>query len=156
QPVVARGLCDERQLGVIHNKLESLLGAEGAYLDAIYYCPHHPARGFPGENSVYKIPCRCRKPAPGLIEEAARSHRIDLSRSIVVGDSTRDIAAGHCAGLTTILLRTGHGGCDGQFEVKPDQICGDIGAAINWILARTSMSEIQGGVPSAIAQGARP
>ena len=107
QPVVARGACSMQQLRLIHNKIETLLGNEGAYLDAIYVCPHHPDRGFPGENPVYKIKCECRKPAPGLLLQAAEAFHIDLSASYMVGDTQRDVQTAKNAGCKPVLLRCG-------------------------------------------------
>lgn len=104
QPVIARGEVTEEQLTEIHNKLETLLGREGAYLDAIYYCPHHPDKGFEGERAEYKIPCECRKPKPGLLLRAAEEFNIDLSQSWVVGDGENDIRAGRSAGCRTALI----------------------------------------------------
>jgi histidinol-phosphate phosphatase family protein len=141
QPVVARGLCDESQLRVIHDKLETLLGREGAYLDAIYYCPHHPDRGYPGENPVYKVACGCRKPATGLLEAAQREFRIDLARSVFVGDTARDIQTGHNAGIRTVLVRTGYGPEQSCSESSPTYRCADLGAAVEWILLDGSGSQ---------------
>ena len=104
QPVIARGECTEETLKEIHNKLETLLGEQGAYLDAIYYCPHHPDGGFPGEIPELKIKCDCRKPAPGLLLKAARDFNIDLVSSYMAGDSRRDIEAAANAGCTPIFL----------------------------------------------------
>jgi D-glycero-D-manno-heptose 1,7-bisphosphate phosphatase len=104
QPVIARGECTEETLKEIHNKLETLLGAEGAYLDAIYYCPHHPDGGYPGEIPALKIACDCRKPAPGLILKAAKDFNVDLAASYMVGDSWRDIACAANAGCTPVFL----------------------------------------------------
>ena len=73
QPVIARGECDERGLAAIHAKLETALGLDGAYLDATYYCPHHPDRGFAGEVKELKRDCACRKPGTGMVDEAARA-----------------------------------------------------------------------------------
>ncbi|MBQ9538590.1 MAG: HAD-IIIA family hydrolase [Treponema sp.] len=98
QPQIARGELDFAQLQEIHNKMESLLGREGAYLDAIYFCPHHPDSGFPGERQAYKRPCSCRKPEPGLLVQAANDFNIDLSASFMIGDSWRDLEAGKRAG----------------------------------------------------------
>lgn len=120
QPVVARGECDERGLKKIHNRLESLLGADGAYLDAIYYCPHHPDKGFPGERPELKIDCECRKPKTGLLERAKTELNIDFPNSWMMGDSTTDVMTAQRAGVKSILVGTGHGGRDGKWQVKPD------------------------------------
>ena len=104
QPVIARGEVTVSQLNEIHNKLETLLGNEGAYLDAIYYCPHHPDKEFKGEVPELKIACDCRKPKPGMILNAAKDYNIDLSKSWMVGDSERDIGAGKAAGCRTVLI----------------------------------------------------
>ena len=104
QPVIARGEVTEAELEVIHNKMETLLGNEGAYIDAIYYCPHHPDRGFSGERPEYKIECSCRKPRPGMILEAAKKYNIDIEKSWMVGDSINDIEAGKNAGCKTAYI----------------------------------------------------
>lgn len=104
QPVIARGELTYKQLEMIHNKMETLLGAEGAYLDAIYFCPHHPHKGYEGEVPELKIECECRKPKPGLFLKAARDFNIDLSQSWMVGDSENDIKAGKAAGCRTALI----------------------------------------------------
>jgi D-glycero-D-manno-heptose 1,7-bisphosphate phosphatase len=86
--------------------LTALLLAEGARLDRIYYCPHHPDIGEP----PYRGACECRKPLPGLLHQAARDLNLELSQSAMIGDSLRDLEAGYAAGCgTLILLRTGHG-----------------------------------------------
>lgn len=90
QPVIARGEVTWDELHEIHRKMETLLGKDGAYIDAIYICPHHPDKGFEGERPEYKIECDCRKPKPGLLLQAAREFNIDLSQSIMIGDSERD------------------------------------------------------------------
>ncbi len=104
QPVIARGDCTENELLRIHNRLETLLGKGGAFLDAIYYCPHHPDSGFLNERKELKIKCDCRKPAPGLIFKARDEFNIDLSRSFMVGDTVQDVLAGQNAGCTPILV----------------------------------------------------
>ncbi len=104
QPVIARGEVTVEQLDEIHNKLETLLGQEGAYLDAIYYCPHHPDKGFPGEIPELKIDCDCRKPKPGMLLKAAEDFNIDLSQSWMVGDDERDMEAGRAVGCRTKRL----------------------------------------------------
>jgi histidinol-phosphate phosphatase family protein len=134
QPVVARGLCTEEELGNIHNKLETLLGEEGAYLDGIMYCPHHSDKGYPGENPLYKIPCRCRKPGTGMIEECAGRFHIDVSKSFIIGDSTLDIQTGKNAGMKTILIKTGQAGSDRKYHVTADRICSNVKEAVQTIL----------------------
>lgn len=104
QPVIARGEVSLEELEEINNKLETLLGQEGAYIDALYYCPHHPDMGFPGERLEYKIDCSCRKPRPGMLLQAARDYNIDLAASWMVGDSDNDVKAGMAAGCRTVLL----------------------------------------------------
>ena len=110
QPVVARGEVSFEELEEIHNKMETLLGKEGAYLDAIYYCPHHPHKGYEGERPELKIDCDCRKPKPGMLLKAAADFNIDLSRSWMVGDGENDIQAGINAGCKTVLLSNGNEG----------------------------------------------
>lgn len=99
QPVIARGDCTWEGLQMIHDKMETELGKAGAFLDGIYICPHHPDKGFEGERPEYKVACDCRKPSPGLILRAAQDFNIDLSQSIMIGDSDNDIEAGRQAGL---------------------------------------------------------
>jgi histidinol-phosphate phosphatase family protein len=99
QPVIARGDCTWEGLQMIHDKMETELGKAGAFLDGIYVCPHHPDKGFEGERPEYKVACDCRKPSPGLILRAAQDFNIDLSQSIMIGDSDNDIEAGRQAGL---------------------------------------------------------
>lgn len=108
QPVIARGECSFETLQEIHDKLETELGREGAFLDAIYLCPHHPDRGFEGERPEFKIDCDCRKPKPGLLLRAAQDFNIDLSGSIMIGDGERDVQAGINAGCAVShLLKEG-------------------------------------------------
>lgn len=104
QPVIARGEVTYEALNEIHNKMETLLGNQGAYLDAIYYCPHHPDSGFDGEVKELKFDCDCRKPKPGLLLKAAEELNIDLSQSWMIGDSKNDIMAGKNAGCKTALI----------------------------------------------------
>lgn len=104
QPVIARGEVSFEELKKIHNKMETLLGKEGAYLDAIYYCPHHPHKGYEGERPELKIDCVCRKPKPGMLVKAAKDFNIDLSQSWTIGDGENDVKAGINAGCKTALL----------------------------------------------------
>lgn len=104
QPVIARGECSLEDLDEIHNQLETELGNRGAYLDDIFFCPHHPDRGFEGERPEYKTDCECRKPKPGLLYMAAEKYNVDLSASYMAGDSVRDVQAGLAAGCHTVFL----------------------------------------------------
>ena len=107
QPVIARGEVTFDELSEIHNKLETLLGQEGAYLDAIYYCPHHPHKGYEGEVPELKIDCECRKPKPEMLLRAAKDFNIDLSVSYMVGDGDNDVQCAINAGCKPILLTEG-------------------------------------------------
>lgn len=104
QPVIARGEVTWEELNGIHKKMATLLGKEGAYVDGIYICPHHPDKGFEGERPEYKIDCDCRKPKPGLLLQAAKDFNIDLSESYMTGDSHRDVEAGENAGVKKSIL----------------------------------------------------
>jgi D-glycero-D-manno-heptose 1,7-bisphosphate phosphatase len=123
QPVIARGECSPEELEIIHQKMESDLGKEGAYIDALFYCPHHPDKGFPGERPEYKIDCSCRKPKPGMILEAAAKYHIDLASSWMVGDDVRDILAGKAAGCRTALISAGPGRAP---EAVPEVQCSSL------------------------------
>ena len=133
QPVVARGLCQIEDVERIHRKMETLLGQEGVYLDDICYCPHHPDKGYPEENPAYKIPCHCRKPDIGMLEDCVRKYNIDLAASWVVGDTTVDIQTGKNAGTKTALVLTGDAGKDGKYHVQPDLVARDLLEAIKEI-----------------------
>lgn len=104
QPVIARNLCTFEDLKRIHNRMETLLGERGAYIDGIYFCPHHPDKGYPEERVEYKIDCDCRKPKPGMLLKAAKDFNIDLSGSYMIGDSMRDIEAGKNANVKDCIL----------------------------------------------------
>ena len=112
QPVIARGEVTADGLQQIHNKMETMLGKEGAYLDGVYYCPHHPDKGFAGEVEELKIVCECRKPKAGLLLQAAKDFNIDLSQSWMIGDSENDVLAGKNAGCKTAFLGNGKFGQD--------------------------------------------
>lgn len=104
QPVIARGEVSFDELEMIHNKMETLLGQKGAYLDAIYFCPHHPHKGYEGERPELKFDCECRKPKPGMLLKAAQEFNIDLTQSWMIGDGENDIKAGMNAGCKTALI----------------------------------------------------
>ena len=105
QSGVARGLFDEAFVDTVHIRLREMLRAEGAFLDGIYFCPHHPTEG----RERYLMTCDCRKPAPGLLLQAAADLNLDPVRSYMVGDTLKDIEAGIRAGARGILVRTGYG-----------------------------------------------
>lgn len=104
QPVIARGEVSFEELELIHNKMETLLGKEGGYLDAIYFCPHHPHKGYEGERPELKFDCDCRKPKPGMLLKAALDFNIDLAQSWMIGDGENDVKAGQNAGCRTALI----------------------------------------------------
>lgn len=142
QPVIARGEVTEEELEEIHKKMETLLGLDGAYIDDIYYCPHHPDKGFEGEIPELKIECDCRKPKTGMLEKATREHNIDLSSSIMIGDSTLDIKMAENAGMQSVLLKTGQKGEDGKYEVSPTLIAEDLNDAINKIICKKASKKL--------------
>ncbi len=140
QSGVARGMFPEWVVEETHRRMIRRLGAGGARLDGIYYCPHHPAAG----DSPRR--CRCRKPGTALVRRAARELEIDLARSFMVGDSPADIQMGKRIGARTILVMTGYG--RGEYEynrskwkVAPDHVCTDLLAAVRWILDRIDHGE---------------
>lgn len=136
QPVVARGMCGMEDVQRIHHKMQVLLGNHGAWLDDIVFCPHHPDKGYPEENPLYKIVCSCRKPATGMIDSMVKKYNIDTNLSYIIGDSTIDIQTGRNAGLRTILLATGQAGTDGKYEVRADIQAKNLLDAVKIILNR--------------------
>ena len=120
QPVIARGECSFEELHNIHNKLKTLLGEKGAFVDDIFYCPHHPDKGFEGEVHELKFDCECRKPKTGMIDEAVKKYNIDLSKSYMVGDSTMDLETARNAGIKSVLVNTGFAGNDGKYDRSCD------------------------------------
>ena len=134
QPVIAKGWCTEAELKNIHNKLESLLGLEHAFLDRIYYCPHHPEKGFSGERPELKIKCDCRKPGIGMIQQAVEELNIDLASSWLIGDTVTDLQTAKNAGVKSILVSTGLAIKNTGLTIQPDFFAGDLLAAANLIL----------------------
>jgi D-glycero-D-manno-heptose 1,7-bisphosphate phosphatase len=136
QSAVARGFLSEARLQAIHQLMADRLRAQGAYLDGIYYCPHHPTAGV----GPYKVACHCRKPKPGMLERAARELAIDLGQSFVVGDTMSDLEAGYAAGCRNILVRTGYGleqeALFNGHHFQPDYVAEDLWAATEWIIWR--------------------
>lgn len=133
QSGIARGMLSEERLAEIHERLAEMLAPEGARLDHIEYCPHHPTIG--GER--YGRECDCRKPAPGMLRSACEALELDLERSWVVGDSLRDLSAGETLGVRGILVRTGKGQAqlDGlRAGARPPQVAADLAEAVEIIL----------------------
>lgn len=130
QPVIARGEVTLDELQQIHNKMETLLGLEGAYLDGIYFCPHHPHKGYEGEIPELKFDCDCRKPKPGMLLKAAEDFNINLESSWIVGDGENDVIAGKRAGCKTALI--------GDSEFKQDLTGNSLLDLIEEILTKES------------------
>ena len=135
QSGVARGYLTESKLIEIHERMEESLRLQGAWIDAIYYCPHHPDYGSP----PYHLDCDCRKPKPGLVVRAARDFNLDLNRCYAVGDRYRDIEAGHTAGARGVLVMTGYGREEYETQRRdwlrqPDYVAEDLLDAVQWIL----------------------
>lgn len=141
QAGVARGYFDEHLVDEVHDRVREMLGEGGARLDGLYYCPHHPEVGPP----PYRKACDCRKPRPGMLLRARDEMGIDLVRSYMIGDSVRDIEAGHRAGATTVLVLTGYGRGELEYQspgwtVKPAHVADDLLDAVSWILAREAQA----------------
>lgn len=134
QPVIAKGWCTEAGLRVIHNKMETLLGEQHAFVDRIYFCPHHPDKGFAGERPELKIACACRKPGIGMIKRAVADLNIDLTQSWLIGDTTTDVQTARNAGLRSILVRTGAGGRDARHPVAPDFVFDTLRDAVQFVV----------------------
>lgn len=135
QPVIARGEVSVYELDEIHKKMETKLGQGGAYLDDIFFCPHHPHKGYEGEVQELKVECDCRKPKIGMIRQAVEKYNIDLSKSWYIGDTTTDIQTGKNAGMKTILVKTGEAGKDRKYRVKPDYVAENLMSAVTYILS---------------------
>lgn len=137
QSGVGRGYFSERLVKQAHARITKELAARGAHVDAFYYCPHHPTAVV----RKYRKDCRCRKPATGMVEEAARRFRLDLESSFVVGDSYRDIQMAHNAGAHSILLMTGYGKGEyahhrKRWPRRPEMIAANLLEAVEMILKR--------------------
>lgn len=134
QPVVARGECGFEELDRIHNRLYTLLGREGAYLDGLYFCPHHPDKGYEGEVPELKVDCDCRKPKIGMLRKAEADFNADLAGSWFIGDTTVDVQTGVNAGTRTVMLRSGDPRKE-KFDVTPDAPADSLLDAVEMILS---------------------
>jgi D-glycero-D-manno-heptose 1,7-bisphosphate phosphatase len=128
QSGIARGLFDEERLGLIHTRLLAILEGRDAHVDAVYYCPHHPEGTVP----AYTKACECRKPAPGLLEQAARDFGLDLSRCFMIGDKEEDVLTIHGVGGKGVLVYTGRPLTKGAV---PDYTAHDLVEAVQWVLS---------------------
>ena len=138
QSGLARGYFPESLLEAVHAELHRLLAREGAHLDGLYICPHHPE----AREERFRLDCDCRKPRTGLLERAAAELGLDLGRSYMVGDRWSDLRCGAAVGATTVLVLTGYGRGDAAYvgpgqTVQPDHVAEDLEAAARWILDRT-------------------
>jgi len=129
QAGVARGYFSEETVKEMNERLEELLSKEGAYLDAIYYCPHHAEFGPP----EYRKDCNCRKPKPGMLLKAAKRFHLNLKGCYVIGDRADDIRLARNVGAKGILVLTGYGQ-RAREEIKPDYMTKDLYQAVKWII----------------------
>jgi D-glycero-D-manno-heptose 1,7-bisphosphate phosphatase len=139
QSAIARGMIEETFLHQVHRAIDAHISAAGGVIDRYYYCPHLPNASV----EKYRQTCRCRKPGPGLIEQACRELDLDPARSVTIGDRWRDIAAGAAAGTRTVLVRSGHGAHDVNVPsdgVRADAILNNLMEAVGWILRTSSRS----------------
>jgi len=139
QPVVARGLATIEDVKLINNTLVAMLNKEQAYINAIYFCPHHPEKhhpDIPKSAMKYRVKCDCRKPKLGMFKKAVEDFNLNLKNAFVIGDTTSDIKAGEDLGIVTILVQTGYGGRDNNHLIKPDYVASDFSHAVNIICKR--------------------
>ncbi|MDY0296302.1 MAG: HAD family hydrolase [Acidobacteriota bacterium] len=139
QSSVARGICSVEQVKTLHNRLLDVLENQGVCIDAVYWCPFHPR----GKVAEFSVESHLRKPAPGMLFQAAADLELDLSRSLMIGDKYTDLAAGAAAGCHTALVRTGYGAKTelalAAGELKPDLVADDLLEAISrWLDQKTA------------------
>lgn len=135
QAGVAKGYFPEEMVSRVHKKMEKILSDQGAFLDGIYYCPHHPE----GIVETYRKKCECRKPASGLLRQASEEHGIDISSSYMVGDKMADVECAHQIGVKGVLVLTGYGKdelkkIEGAKIRRPEYVADDIFDAVKWIV----------------------
>lgn len=137
QPVVARGSATIKGVKLINDALISMLNKKGAYINAVYFCPHHPETNHSDispDAMQYRVKCECRKPGTATLKQAVKDFNINLEKASIVGDSTRDIKAGENLDVETILVQTGNKGRDSIYPVKPDYVASDFSRAVDIIL----------------------
>ena len=108
QPGIAKGFFSIDDLNMIHAKLDTELGANGAYLDDLFFCPHHPESGWDGEKIELKKKCNCRKPMPGMFIEASNKHNLDLKNSYFISDTAKDLSVSKKIDINIVLVETGY------------------------------------------------
>lgn len=146
QSGLARGYFPEELLEEVNRKMNQLLAEQGAILDGIYVCPHHPQ----AKVVQYRKACSCRKPGTGLLEQAAAELGLDLARSFLVGDRWSDIECAVRAGCTPVLVLTGYGRGENRYigpgrELQPEYVAEDLPDAVRWIISRIDRITAQGG-----------
>lgn len=139
QAGVARGYFPEELIKQVNQKMQQELSDAGSPLDGIYYCPHHPAVGVP----PYQQQCRCRKPLPGMIEQAVEDLNLELEGSVVIGDRYGEVEMAHRLGLRAALVLTGYGRGEYDYMRKdwprqPDWVAENLLDAVEKILAEAS------------------
>lgn len=141
QSAIARNISTFEELAIIHKKMETIMGNQGAKIDELYFCPHHPDKGYPEERAEYKIECNCRKPMPGMLLQAAIDFNIDLKQSIMIGDTERDIMAGKNAGCYTAGVMTGYG-MKGS-KARPDYFFANLLEATSFLTDKKYQDEFE-------------
>lgn len=135
QAGIARGYFSPDVLAAVNDALVGQLKDEGAHLDGVYVCPHHPTEGEP----PYRMACECRKPKPGLLLRATADLGLDLTRSTLVGDKGSDLVAARAVGARAVLVLTGYGLGEWEYRrralpVPPDHVADDLLAAADWVI----------------------
>lgn len=137
QSGLARGYFPKELLNQVHEKMDRLLAQEGAHIDGLYYCPHHPE----AKEMQYRIDCNCRKPKTGMLLQAADEMNLDLSLSFVVGDRWSDIKCADRAGCLSVLVLTGYGRGDYEYigpdqDIQPSHVAENLFDSVKWILTK--------------------
>jgi mannose-1-phosphate guanylyltransferase / phosphomannomutase len=164
RPQVAKGLVTFEGLDHILGRLEALLAEDGGVLDRIYLCPHYPQAGFPGEIAALKIRCECRKPGTLLLRQALDDLPIDRSRSMLIGDSLRDIGAARGVGIWAYGVRTGYGCCDREryrresgLPPVPDLMFESVAEAVEFGIGYRTLAEpVMADIRRAMERGTKP
>jgi len=164
RPQVAKGLVTYEGLDRILGRLEALLAENGGVLDRIYFCPHHPESGFAGEIAALKIRCECRKPGTLLLRQAFADLPIDRPRSMLIGDSLRDIGAARGVGIWAYGVRTGYGCRDGERYRResgvppvPDLMFASVSEAVEFGIGYRALAEpVIADIRRAMERGTKP